>query len=82
MKEKMKKISDVLKLVFGYGIMIALFMGLLVFLGYVIALIAGGDTAVVICDFRYFAVWIHLPEKLRTLHVMQVILIRVKLKKV
>ncbi len=53
MKEKLKKISDVCKLIFGYGIMISLFMGALVFIGYVAALIIGGDTAAVMCDFIY-----------------------------
>lgn len=51
MKEKMKKLSDILKIVFGYGIMISLFVGGLTFFGYVAALIIGGDTAVQICDF-------------------------------
>ena len=53
MKEKLKKIADVCKIIFGYGIMISLFMGALMFLGYIIALIAGGDTAAVICEFIY-----------------------------
>lgn len=51
MKEKMKKLSDILKVVFGYGIMISLFVGGLTFFGYIAALIVGGDTAVKICDF-------------------------------
>ena len=45
MKETLKKISDVFKLIFGYGIMIVLFAGGLTFFGYVIALIIGGETA-------------------------------------
>lgn len=53
MKEKLKKVSDVLKLVFGYGVMITLFVGALSFLGYVVALIIGGESAVFICDFVY-----------------------------
>lgn len=53
MKEKLKKISSVCKLIFGYGIMISLFMGVLVFIGFVAALIIGGDTAAVMCDFIY-----------------------------
>lgn len=53
MKEKLKKISDVLKLVFGYGVMITLFVGALSFFAYVVALIIGGETAAVICDFVY-----------------------------
>jgi hypothetical protein len=51
MKETLKKISDVCKVIFGYGVMISLFGGGLTFFGYVIALIIGGDTAVAICEF-------------------------------
>lgn len=53
MKEKLKKLADKLKLVFGYGIMITLFVGGLTFFGYLAALIIGGDTAVLICDVIY-----------------------------
>ena len=53
MKETLKKISDVCKLIFGYGIMIVLFAGGLTFCGYVIALIIGGDTATAICTWIY-----------------------------
>ena len=48
-----KKIADVLKLIFGYGIMIALFVGGFTFFGYVAALCSGGDTAALICTFIY-----------------------------
>ena len=53
MKEIFKKISDVMKTIFGYGIMITLFGGGLTFFGYVAALIIGGDTAASICEFIY-----------------------------
>ena len=53
MKETLKKISDVCKLIFGYGIMISLFVGGLTFFGYVAALIIGGDAAAAICEFLY-----------------------------
>ncbi len=53
MKETLKKISDVFKLIFGYGIMIVLFAGGLTFFGYVIALIIGGETATAICTWIY-----------------------------
>lgn len=53
MKEKMKKLSAVLKTIFGYGIMITLFAGGLTFFGYVAALIIGGETATAICTFIY-----------------------------
>ncbi len=53
MKEFLKKISAVCKLIFGYGIMICLLVGGLTFFGYVLALIIGGDTAATICTFLY-----------------------------
>ena len=53
MSDTRKKISDVLKLIFGYGIMIVLFAGGLTFFGYVAALIIGGDTATAICTWIY-----------------------------
>lgn len=53
MKEFAKKLSDKLRLVFGYGIMVCLFAGGLTFFGYVAALIFGGDTALAISRFIY-----------------------------
>ena len=53
MKKVFKKISDVLKTVFGYGITICLFVGGLTILGYLAALIIGGETATAICTFIY-----------------------------
>ncbi len=53
MREKLKKIAGVFKLIFGYGIMIVLFAGGLTFFGYVAALIIGGDTATAICTWIY-----------------------------
>jgi hypothetical protein len=53
MKEIMKKIADKLKLIFGYSIMITLFVGGLTFFGYLVALIIGGDIATAICVFIY-----------------------------
>lgn len=53
MKEKMKWLSDKLKIVFGYGIMLTLFVGGLTFFGYIAALIIGGDAAVLICEVIY-----------------------------
>ncbi len=52
-KEKLKKIADVCKLIFGYGIMITVFAGGATFFGYLIALCVGGDVAVKICHFIY-----------------------------
>lgn len=53
MKETLKKISNVFKLIFGYGIMIVLFAGGLTFFGYIAALIIGGETATAICTWIY-----------------------------
>ena len=53
MREKLKKIAGVFKLIFGYGIMIVLFAGGLTFFGYVAALIIGGETAAAICTWIY-----------------------------
>ena len=53
MKELCKKISGVIKTIFGYGIMAVLFAGGLTFFGYLAALIIGGDAAAAICEFIY-----------------------------
>ena len=53
MKDICKKISTVLSMVFGYGIMIVLFAGGLIFFGYVVALIIGGSTGALISSFIY-----------------------------
>ena len=55
-----KKVSRVLKMIFGYGIMITLFAGGLTFLGYLAALIIGGDVAAEICTFIYKVVMPYL----------------------
>ena len=53
MKEVCKKISQALRTVFGYGIMLCLFAGGLTFFGYLAALVIGGETAAAICVFIY-----------------------------
>lgn len=53
MKNVCKKISDVLRVIFGYGIMICLFVGGLTFFGYIAAMFIGGETATAICTFIY-----------------------------
>ncbi len=53
MKEFIKKLSSVIKTVFGYGIMICLFAGGLTFFGYLAALIIGGSVAASICTIIY-----------------------------
>jgi hypothetical protein len=52
-KSTCKKIAGVCKIIFGYGVMITLFLGGLTFIGYLLALIIGGDTAQAICNFLY-----------------------------
>ena len=49
----MKKLTEICKMIFGYGIMITLFAGGLTFFAYVVALIVGGDTAALICEVTY-----------------------------
>jgi len=53
MKDTLKKVANVFKLIFGYGIEIVLFAGGLTFFGYVAALIIGGETATAICTWLY-----------------------------
>ena len=53
MKKICHKIADVLRTVFGYGILTSLFAGGLTFFGFVAALIIGGDTATLICRVLY-----------------------------
>ena len=53
MKEKLKKASDKCKLIFGYSIMINLFAGGLELLGFIVALIIGGNGGAVISSFIY-----------------------------
>ena len=53
MKKLIEKIVKVSKLIFGYSIMLCLFAGGITFLGYLTALIIGGNTAAVICNCIY-----------------------------
>lgn len=53
MKTKLKDISSICKLIFGYGIMLCLFVGGLTFFGYMVAFIFGGTGAEAICTFIY-----------------------------
>lgn len=53
MKEKLKKLSDICKLIFGYGIMITLFVGGLTLFGYIAALLIGGEIAATISFVIY-----------------------------
>lgn len=53
MKEFCVKLSNILRTIFGYGIMISLFAGGLTFFGYLAAIIIGGDVATAICTVIY-----------------------------
>ncbi len=53
MKKVMKKISDILKTIYGYGIAFCLFAGGATVIGYLAALVIGGETAAAICTFLY-----------------------------
>lgn len=53
MKNLFKKTVGVLKMIFGYGIMITLFAGGLTFFGYLVAMFIGGNIATTICAFIY-----------------------------
>ena len=57
MKKVIHKIADILGWIFGYGIMISLFIGGLSFFGYLGALIVGGETASEICEFIYKTIY-------------------------
>ena len=49
MIKKLEKTVSVCKIIFGYGIMISLFVGGLTMLGFVLAICVGGDLAAQIC---------------------------------
>lgn len=49
----MKKIANILLTVFSIGIIICLFAGGLSLIGYIVALIIGGETATSICLFVF-----------------------------
>lgn len=53
MKNTRERIGKILSYVFGIGIFIALFIGGLSFIGYIVALIIGGDIASQICFIIY-----------------------------
>ncbi len=53
MKAFCKKFSAILKTIFGWGIMISLFLGGLTFFAYLAAILIGGNTATAICTFVY-----------------------------
>lgn len=53
MKNILNKITAFIDIVYGWGIMICLFVGGATFFGYIAAFIAGGEAAAQICSFIY-----------------------------
>lgn len=53
MKIFLLKIASIIKVMFGYGIMICLLAGGLTFFGYIAAICIGGDIAGTICTVIY-----------------------------
>lgn len=49
----MKKVSKILLTVFAIGVLLSVLGGALSFVGYIAAMVIGGDTAVAICAFIY-----------------------------
>lgn len=56
MKQLLKKCLETIKIIYGYGIMIMLFVGGATFIGYLAAFIIGGSAAAAICDFIYLKI--------------------------
>ena len=49
----MKKISNILLTIFSVGVLGALFAGVLAFAGYLVAMVIGGERAVVLCTYIF-----------------------------
>lgn len=49
MKKKLNQLANGCRMIFGYGIMVVTFAGGLTFLGFLAALVIGGDAAAAIC---------------------------------
>lgn len=60
MKKICRKLADWIQIAFGYGILICLFGGGLLFFGYLLALVIGGDVAVSICTVIYKMIYPYL----------------------
>ena len=65
MENMLKKFGDVLKTIYGYSIVICLFAGGMTFLGYLAALLLGGEIAQEICTFIYNTI---VPDTLKIEH--------------
>lgn len=65
----MKKASDVLLKIFAYGIIACLFAGGLSLVGYLVALIIGGESATTLClwVFKTYLPWVIKATSIFTL---------------
>lgn len=53
MKKFRENTAKILSYIYGIGIAVALFVGAFSAIGYIVAIIIGGDTAANICEFIY-----------------------------
>lgn len=60
MKRFCLKVSNVLKEVYSYGIIICLFGSSLTIIGFIVAFCIGGETASLICEFIYKKIFYYL----------------------
>ena len=49
----MKKVSKIMLTLFSIGVLLTLFAGVLALLGYIVALVIGGENATALCSFIY-----------------------------
>lgn len=57
MKNFIKKLIKVIEFIYGWGILICLFVGGLTFLGFLVAFVIGGETATEICTFIHQSIF-------------------------
>lgn len=60
MKKFCLKLSEILKTIYSYGIIVCLFGSTLTVLGFIVALCIGGDIATNICTFIYKNIFYYL----------------------
>ena len=60
MKKLIKKLANILEYIYGYGIMISLFVGGFTFFGYLVAFVVSGETGALICNFIHKTVYPYL----------------------
>ncbi len=64
----MKKVSEVLLKIFGYGMIVCLFAGGLSLVGYIVALFIGGEAATSLCGwiFKSYLPWVIIATSVFT----------------